>query len=43
MTGLGKEVLCSRKLSVVGKTVAADSEDQARGGGDQWLFEKKSF
>ncbi len=31
VTGLGKGVLCSRELSVVGRTVAADSEDRAGG------------
>jgi hypothetical protein len=31
VTGLGKGVLCSRELSAVGRTVAADSEDRAGG------------
>ncbi len=31
MTGLGKGVLCSRKLNAVGRTVAADSEDRTGG------------
>jgi hypothetical protein len=31
VTWLGKGVLCSREFSAVGRTVAADSEDQARG------------
>jgi hypothetical protein len=31
VTRLGKGVLCSRKLSVVGRIVAVDSEDRAGG------------
>jgi hypothetical protein len=31
VTGLGKGVLCSRELSTVGRMVAADSKDRARG------------
>jgi hypothetical protein len=31
VTGLGKGVLCSRELSAIGKTVAVNFEDRARG------------
>ncbi len=31
MIGLGNVVLCSRELSTVGRTVAADFEDRAGG------------